>query len=287
MALKFDLMRSLIYVDVVKEDYRVKLEYWLYHHHVPDSISQFEPYVTKYAFYQALPMPPDGERFGTHRMQLTEHYWMVNPFVPELKNKALTEYFPTDVLKWQGNIPDEDPRESVKPPYEAKGQNIEGDDARSSGGDNGCPPFIFAFVPVGWEEDLKGKGRTKEDGPNYRWQFVMRYPEGVSEEEGDKWFYEEVIPKFQEMPEVHRILTSKIIREVNNCPYYRVVEMWFDGPSAWHKCAVENAKSIKKPTWARYERFPYLKPYFEFSSIFISDIARSNNYKYGGYIMMR
>ena len=47
---KFEPMRSLIYVDCVSEDYRPKLQRWLYKVHVPDSISQFEPYVTKYAF---------------------------------------------------------------------------------------------------------------------------------------------------------------------------------------------------------------------------------------------
>jgi hypothetical protein len=29
--------------------------------------------------------------------------------------------------------------------------------------------FLFVFVPLVWEEDLKGKKRTVEDGPNYRW----------------------------------------------------------------------------------------------------------------------
>ncbi len=77
--LGFEPMRSLIYVDVAKEDYRVKLENWLYKYHIPDSISQFGPYVSKYAFYQALPVPEGGERFGAIKMQLTEHYWLANP----------------------------------------------------------------------------------------------------------------------------------------------------------------------------------------------------------------
>lgn len=278
MAIEFNPMRSLIYVDVVKEDYRIKLEHWLYHYHIQDSISQFGPYVTKYAFYSALPTPPEGERFGVTRMQLTEHYWLTNPMTADFQNKAFTEFFPIDVLKWQGNVPDDLDQEI----------NMEGDDARATGGDNGMPPFIFAFVPVCWEEDLKGKGRTAEDGPNYHWQFVMKYPQGVSSEEGDKWFYEEVIPKFQDMPEVTRILTSKIMQQVNGCPFHRVVEMWFDGPSAWYKCAVEKAKEIAKPAWAKYNQFPYLKPKFEIASIFLSDLARSDNYsQYRGYITMR
>lgn len=285
MSLEFKPMRSLIYVDVVKEDYRHMLKHWLYKHHISDSISQFGPYVTKYAFYPALPTPQEGDRFGTHRMQLTEHYWLINPMSAEIKNKALTEYFPMDVLKWQGTIPD-DNKVAVLEGEEV--DNVEGDDARSTGGNNGCPPFIFAFVPVCWEEDIKGAQRTVEDGPNYRWQFVMKYPEGVSMEEGDKWFYEEVIAKFKDMPDVLRILTSKIIQEVNGCTYQRVVEMWFNCPSAWYRSAVVNAKEIKKPSWAQYDEFPYLKPKFEISSLFLTDIAESDNFsQYRGYITMR
>lgn len=271
-------MRSLIYVDVVREDYRVKLENWLYYHHVPESISQFGPYVSKYAFYSALPAPPEGVRFGVHRMQLTEHYWMINPMSADLQVKAFSEYFPIDVLKWQGNIADDEDGLAM----------LGGDDARATGGNNGMPPFIFAFIPVAWEEDFKGKGRTMEQGPNYRWQIVMKYPEGVSAEEGDRWLYEEVIPKFREMPEVNRLLTSRIIKEVNGCPFHRVIEMWFESPSAWYRCAVEKAKDIAKPAWSEYDRFPYLKPKFEIASLFLSDIARSDNYsQYRGYITMR
>jgi len=279
MAVEYQPMRSLIYVDVVKEDYRHKLKHWLHRYHIPDSISQFGPYVTKYAFYPALPTPLEGERFGTIRMQLTEHYWMINPFQDALKVKTFTEYFPLDVLKWQGNIPDADDELAA---------NIEGDAARSSGGENEMPPFIFAFVPVWWQEDFKGKERTVEDGPNYRWQFVLRYPEGVSAEQGDQWFYQEVIPHFQAMDEVTRILSSKIIGEVNHCPFHRVTEMWFDGPTAWHRAAVEKATAIKKPGWAQQDQFPYLKPKFEFASLFLTDIAESDNMtQYNGYYTMR
>ena len=81
---KFEPMRSLIYVDCVSEDYRPKLQRWLYKTHIPDSISQFEPYVTKYAFYPSFPIPPQGDRFGYARMQLTEHHWLVSDLDPRL-----------------------------------------------------------------------------------------------------------------------------------------------------------------------------------------------------------
>jgi hypothetical protein len=212
-------------------------------------------------------------------MQLTEHYWMVNPFGPDSAIKALTEYFPVDVLKWQGNVP-----EDISP-------NImfDGDDARAQGGKNsGTTPFLFAFVPLWWEEDLKGKKRTVEDGPNYRWLFAIHYPDGVTPAAGDKWLYSEVFPKFKAMPEVNRILTSKVIQSVNNCAYSRVVEMWFGGPIEWHRAVVEKAQDIRKPDWAAQAVFPYLASRFDIQSLFLSDIAFSDHLtQYRGWITMR
>ncbi|WP_277935407.1 hypothetical protein [Parablautia muri] len=163
--MNFELMKSVLYVDVIREQYRTKMLHWLYRYHIPESISQFAPYVTKYAFYNALPTPPHGDLFGTNRMQLTEHYWLTNPMMPKFNIKAYTEYFPPEVLQWHGNIP------------EAGGPttNFEGDDAGSSGSDSE-KPFIWAFVLLSWETELKGHGITAKEGPNYRWQFLVSYP---------------------------------------------------------------------------------------------------------------
>ena len=50
MAIQFQPIRSIIYVDVVKEDYRHILKHWIYKHHIPYIISQFGTYLTKYTF---------------------------------------------------------------------------------------------------------------------------------------------------------------------------------------------------------------------------------------------
>ena len=278
MPVEFNPMRSFIYVDVVDEEYRHLLQHWLYFHHIPESISQFEPYCTKYDFYNALPTPEGGERFGTARMQLTEHHWLVNIMDPALKVKTFQEYMPVEAMKWQGTVP-----------LTAGDANLSGDDARATGGDNGCPPFVFAFCPMWWEEDIKGTGRTLEDGVNYRWNFAVRYPNGVSQEEGDKWLFEEVFPHFQNNNCCTRILTSKVMQDVNDCPMSRVVEMWFTGPTAWKHLAVETADKIAKPSWAKDgDVFPYLNPGFEIRGIFVTDYPTCDAlHQYRGYIPRR
>ena len=97
MSFEYRPMRSVIYVDCVREEYRHRLQHWLYSTHVPDSISKFAPYCNKYAFYNALPVPPEGERFGARRMQMTEHYWMVNEMTPEMHVNAFAERMPPEI----------------------------------------------------------------------------------------------------------------------------------------------------------------------------------------------
>ena len=279
MPFEYRPMRSVIYVDCVREEYRHRLQHWLYSVHVPDSIAKFAPYCNKYAFYNALPVPPGGERFGTRRMQMTEHYWMVNEITPEMHVNAFTERMPPIVLRWQGMLPDVD----LTPEQMA---NMDGDAHRSSGGgDTGMPPFVFAHVPINWQDDYKGAGRTIDDGPNYRWQFVVQWPD---EEAGEKWFNEVFVPYFQGRPEVNRFLSSKIYPDVVGCKFHRLVELWFDGPEEWYAAAVEGTKDMDKPAWAQQEKFPFLKSNFNIVGMFLSDMASSDNLtQYRGYITMR
>ena len=281
MAFDFKIMRSLIYVGLAKEEYRPKLMDWLYRHHIPDSISNFAPYCTKYAFYQSYPTPPQGERFGAREMQLTEHYWLVDEHMPEMAHRAMTEFMPMDVLRWQGCIPDTDGDTSF---------NAESGDAGRAVGGGDLPPFIFAFVPINWEEDYKGAGRTVEDGPNYRWQFLIQYPEGVSKEDGEKWYQEEVVPYFTECAYVNRFVSSKVAINYGapSAQFDRVCEIWFEGEEEWFKACVEGADKIAKPAWAEQEKFPYLRPQHNIASIFTGDMATMDAYsQYHGYITMR
>lgn len=280
---KFQPMRSLIYVDVVDEDYRPKLQRWLYKTHIPDSISLFEPYVTKYAFYPSFPMPKEGDRYGYARMQLTEHHWIINDVDPRLEIKAIAETFPMDVLVWQGQIP------ATKSTGDAQ-METEGDvgnDARKTNNAEGNP-FIYLFLPFFWEYDIKGKGRTIEDGANYRFNFAIGFPEGVDKEEGRKWLFEKVIPIMEAAPECTRILASKVMKEVNDCVMDYVVEAWFEHQSGWKKVMIDDMSTIEKPEWAQTDTFPFLKPRHNIISVAVADYTPSNNLtNYHGYITMR
>ena len=216
---------------------------------------------------------------------MTEHYWMVNEMTPEMSVNVFTERMPPIVLRWQGMIPDVD----LTPEQSA---NMDGDAHRASGGDNGMPPFVFAHVPINWQYDYKGKGRTLDDGPNYRWQFVLRWP---CEKAGEKWFEEVFVPYFQSRPEVNRFVSSRIYHDVVGCQFHRLVEMWFDGPDEWYAAAVEGTRDMAQPDWAKeapkeapQAQFPFLKPNHYIVGMFLSDMAASDNLtQYRGYLQTR
>ncbi|CAH0040789.1 unnamed protein product [Clonostachys rhizophaga] len=278
MSATFHPMRSLIYVSCENEDYRHKVLHWLYKTHIPESIAQFEPYVTKYSFYNALPVPKDGERFGTCNLQLTEHYFLIHAGEAAKQIKALGETMTPDILKGLGVIPGE-----------LDVSTLTADDMRAFFTQNLKSPFTQAFVPVWWESDLKGAGRTIEHGANYRWQFLIKYPDCTDVEEADTWFTGKALPAFVSMPETTRVLTSKLLRDVNNSPYHRVVEIWFDSPSDWRRAAIEQtAKLLTRPSWAQTDVFPYVHPNEGILGIFLSDFPTTDNLsQYRGYLTMR
>ncbi len=279
--LGFEPMRSFIYGDCVREEYRIKLYRWLIKDHIEDSISQFGPYVSKYAFYFALPRPEGSEDWGAVRLHLCEHYWLCNPNdIAHFKhNKAFTERMPKDVSRWQGNVPDVD-QEDV---------NLEGDDHRSiqGTGSDDTRPFVFAFLPVWWEDDFKGAGRTIDDGPNYRWNIIFQYPDDAKEE-ADAWVVNELIKAFVDCEETTRILSSKVIKEANGCKFDRVVEIWFDGPDEWEAALKKVDAAVAKPAWAQTDKLPYLRKNYGVQSIFLSDYATIDNLtQFRGYITRR
>lgn len=279
---KFEPMRSLIYVNVAKEDYRPKLAHWLYSTHIPESISQFEPYVTKYAFYPSYRQPEGAESYGYAKFQLTEHHWLVSDLDPRLGIKALAETFPLDVLVWQGNLP-----EAALGGGQMEAEGDAGNAARQTNDAEGNP-FIFAFLPMWWEKDIKGKGRTISDGPNYRFNMAVGFPEGVDKAEGEKWLFEEVVPVLEAAPECTRVLASAVKKDINGCVMDWVFEIWFDCESDWQKVMVEDMKAVRKPEWAMTDTFPYLKPRHNVISCAVGDYTPFNNLtNYRGYITMR
>jgi len=267
-------MRSSLMVSV-RDDSDLPAAYrWLYKNHVADSISQFAPYVTKYATYRALPIPPGGKDFDTYNFVMTEHYWLIDPFSTSAEGVpvglAFTEHFNDEYLE----ITNQPTGLGLRP-------------SKWTGTRDGFHPTVFTFLPMFWEDDFKGP-RSIEDGPNYRWQITFAYPQGVTCEEGDIWFKEIFAPAISALPQVTRFISSRVLNSPRKSPFHRLAEIWFENSREWECAMAEVADKVKAPHWATYDQFPYFEPYKDFVGVFLLDRPETDHLQqYRGYVTTR
>ena len=145
--------------------------------------------------------------------------------------------------------------------------------------------MVFSFAPVFWEDDFKGAGRLTDAGPNVRWLFMLKYPDGVSIDQGDAWFKEVFAPEVCANPEVNRLISSRQLDDPRINPFHRITEVWFDDSEGWRKAFVEKAGQYTKPFWAVWDELPYFEPFRDFVGIFILDRPESDHLQqWRGYI---
>jgi hypothetical protein len=156
------------------------------------------------------------------------------------------------------------------------------------GSRDGYHPIVFSFAPIFWEDDFKGEGRLTDAGPNYRWLFLLKYPDGVSIDEGDAWFKEVFAPEVCANPEVNRMISSRQLDDPRINPFQRIAEIWFDDSEGWRRAIAQKAAQYTKPAWATWDRFPFFEPYKDFVGIFILDRPDSDHLQqWRGYITTR
>ena len=49
----------------------------------------------------------------------------------------------------------------------------------------------------------------------------------------------------------------------------RVCELWYDNFDDWRKSVIEAPPKYTKPSWARYDRYPFLEPSVDFVCSFL------------------
>jgi hypothetical protein len=249
-----------------------KAHRWLYKDYVPNAIAQIEPFCRKYANYHALPVPRDGDAYGSYNFMLSEQSLLLDP-----ENLAGQDGMTTSFA----NVYPDDYEEFTRQPKYAAKESI------WQGTRDGYHPIVNVTAPIFWQNDLKGSRRTINDGANYRWFIVHKYPQGVSREEGDDWFFHQLAPQLVELKQVTRFITSAALPNSNG-PWSRVTELWFEGCNDWHDAIVKNAPAFAKPAWAKYQQFPYLAPFEDFIGIFLLDRPNMDLLKqYRGYIPAR
>jgi len=163
---------------------------------------------------------------------------------------------------------------------------------------------VVVNVPAEPTEDFHGAALRPEDSTILRWVIAMRYPDGVSEEEGEDWYLKAHVPEVCRQPGLLRFFSHKALH-VTRTPipssnaqrpffdrasplmakkWHRISEQWYANDRGWAEAILRNPPAYTRPPWARHDRYPFLVPGEEFISTFLleqpdRDLLRDSDHR--------
>jgi len=129
------------------------------------------------------------------------------------------------------------------------------------------PPSQYAnlLLPALPTEEYVDKEPDPDQTAILRWVTVIRYPDNVSVEEGDKWFLEVHAKEAAQQPGLLRFESTRCLaRPTNMHPmmgangvvipdpvskWIRVNEYWYHDFAAWRKAVLDSPPRYTKPPW--------------------------------------
>lgn len=261
-------MKSYLLLNIRSMNDLPLMERWLLKEHAAETLSVNGPLLDRYVSYRAVPAPDDAEAYGYYNWRMTEHWWRAPPHDGQFRGQdtSFSETWPEGYIPILG-LPDGKTR---SPDWR--------------GTPSGVHPPAMMFLPRRATEDFKGKGLTIDDGTVLRWVMAIKYPAGVSTDEGDDWYIKSHAPEACNQIGLKRFFSYKVI-EPRTSQFVRVSELWYENANAWHKSIVEAPPRYTTPPWSKYDRYPFLEPFVDFISTFILE-APTNDFKdnFRGYI---
>ena len=79
------------------------------------------------------------------------------------------------------------------------------------------PQVATCFIPAQPTDDFLGSGMLPAEGACFRWHALQRYPDGVSAEEGERWFLETHAPELCRLPGLRRSSAPGSSRTTSGC----------------------------------------------------------------------
>jgi len=195
----------------------LEMERWYFRFHSKECLRFFGPWLRRYETYRAYNAPPEADdRFGVRRGRMTE-----------LWHNSVADFLEAN----PNNRPYTSPAAASAPVAQPK-------------------PTAITIVPAMPTEDFLGKEPTPEQVHILRWYQVLKYPDGVSFEDGEKWYLEVHSQEAKEQPGLLRYVSHRIMENPPiDTPYIRVTEMWYENFDAWRKAVIDSPPKYTAPSW--------------------------------------
>ncbi|MBI2830610.1 MAG: hypothetical protein HYX81_05575 [Chloroflexi bacterium] len=209
------------YLQQIKSD--IEAERWAVRWHSQEFLRAWGPWMTRYEYFKAYEPPPEAKKFGAVGYLHVEHWWRNADEFKEARTGPASST--AHVTTTPGTVTE---------------------------------PSITAIFTARPTEDFLGKKPPPpESMPIIRWMRAFKYPEGVSDEEGDKWYLNTYTQQAKQQEGLLLYVGYRCIKpplqgaERDNM--HRVEELWYTDFDAWRKANITSPPSYTPPPWGKKE----------------------------------
>lgn len=197
------------------------LDQWYRQTHSQETLEAAAPWLTRYWSYRAIDVPPEADRFNVVRYRLTEMWYSS----VEARDESQRNFYPL----------------SLPPMDQARYPNK-----------NRIAQMYVRATPTEKYIDAMPRDHTH----HMRWVFFIRYPKGVSLDDGERWFKDVHAPELKKLTGLKRFVSYQNIDPSRPNAWVRMCELWFDDYAAWRKAVLENPPSYTSPAWSK--EYPFV-----------------------------
>jgi hypothetical protein len=226
------------------------IDQWYRQYHGPEWLRYWGPYMTRYDTFKSYQPPPEAlTRFAAYNHRVTDQWF-------------ISEAHWQEAMQGIGG-------QTLPPRYEWAGPNPDG------------PQIAVTVIPGRPTEDFVGKTLVHGTKNVVRWFYVFRYPDGITPDEGDKWFLNTHAPEVMKQPGLLRYFSYRTVDSYKpdrpndkgrQRQWHRLVEQWYEDLGSWKKNVLESGIKYTPPPWAQTPELPFFKPYSNFISTFIGEV---------------
>jgi hypothetical protein len=219
------------------------MERWYYRDHSSEIVGRYGPWEQRHDSYVPVDAPPEARAYGMYNWRVTEGWW-----------RELPKPGPQGCMAF-----------TVPPVW---------------------PKVATCFIPAQPTEDFLGSEIQPYEKNVLRWYILMKYPEGVAREDGEDWFLNTHVKEVVQQPGLFRFFSYQVVQEpialpgtwpANEHPpeghmklhWDRVCELWYENFDDWRQSIIDAPPQYTKPSWAKYDRYPFLEPFVDFASSFL------------------
>ena len=220
-------------------------------YHAPEVISHDGPFIVRFIAWRPLPVIPEALAYGYYNERVTE-IWFRS--VEELKRP------PGVVFRAQ---PGTMKSFTFQAPWANKPVDWE----------KWQTPRVALHVTTPAPDNFLGGKYTTDEKTYIRWYTVTKYPRGVSLAEGEDWFLNVHAKEVLQQPGLMKYYSSRTIEIPGRGPekWVRLTELWYEDFHSWKKSVIDSPPKYTKPAWAKYDKYPFLEPYVDFTSTFLME----------------